>query len=178
MEKPPLQNETQDSVEEYEPMFGVGMFDEPIPDTTGILSSSSESVSRSPVTENRYNENDYRTKGGEFREFASKIKKGDVKNYLRLGNAAWVEKRLERAEEHYKRATEVDPEEPRAWHNLAICSYHLALKRNPENLEGAVKSAYGPLKMAKEKGGLDYKSADDTLAYLASQLGLIEEDSD
>ena len=156
----------------------VGMFDEPIPDTTGILSSGSESISRSPVTNSHYNENNYRTEGGEFREFASKIKKGDVKNYLRLGNAAWIEKRLERAEEHYKRATEVDPEEPRAWHNLAICNYHLALKRNPENLEGAVKSAYGPLKMAKEKGGLDYKSADDTLAYLASQLGLIEEDSD
>lgn len=118
------------------------------------------------------------TEGGEFREFASKIKKGDVKNYLRLGNAAWIEKRLERAEEHYKRATEVDPEEPRAWHNLAICNYHLALKRNPDNLEGAVKSAYGPLKMAKEKGGFNYKSADETLAYLASQLGLIEEDSD
>ena len=101
-----------------------------------------------------------------------------MKNYLRLGNAAWVEKKLERAEEHYKRATEVDPEEPRAWHNLAICNYHLALKRNPDNLEGAVKSAYGPLKMAKEKGGFDYKSADETLAYLASQLGLIEEDSD
>jgi hypothetical protein len=32
--------------------------------------------------------------------------------------------------------------------------------------------------MAKEKGGFDYKSADETLAYLASQLGLIEEDSD
>ena len=23
--------------EKYEPMFGVGMFDEPIPDTTGII---------------------------------------------------------------------------------------------------------------------------------------------
>ncbi len=178
IEKTPLENENRELVEEYEPMFGVGMFDEPIPDTTGILSSGSESVSRSPVTNSHYNENNYRSEGGEFREFASKIKKGDVKNYLRLGNAAWIEKRLERAEEHYKRATEVDPEEPRAWHNLAICNYHLALKRNPENLEGAVKSAYGPLKMAKEKGGLDYKSADDTLAYLASQLGLIEEDAD
>ena len=68
------------------------------------------------------------TEGGEFREFASEVMKGDVKNYLRLGNAAWIEKRLERAEEHYKRATEVDPDEPRAWHNLAICNYHLALK--------------------------------------------------
>jgi tetratricopeptide (TPR) repeat protein len=176
IEKTPLQNENRGSVKEYEPMFGVGMFDEPIPDTTGILSSGSESVS--PTTNSHYNENNHRTEGGEFREFASKVKKGDVKNYLRLGNAAWVEKRLERAEEHYKRATEVDPEEPRAWHNLAICNYHLALKRNPDNLEGAVKSAYGPLKIAKEKGGFNYKSADETLAYLASQLGLIEEDSD
>ena len=62
--------------------------------------------------------------GGEFRKFASEIVKGDVKNYLRLGNLAWGEKRYERAAEHYKRATEIDPEEPRAWHNLAICNYH------------------------------------------------------
>ena len=177
IEEAPIQTENQDTIEEYEPIFSTGMFDEPIPDTTGILSSS-ESVNRSPTTSSYYNENNHRTEGGEFREFASKVIKGDVKNYLRLGNAAWVEKRLERAEEHYKRATEVDPEEPRAWHNLAICNYHLALKRNPDNLEGAVKSAYGPLKMAKEKGGIGYRSADETLAYLASQLGLIEEDSD
>jgi len=174
----PIQTENDGAVEEYEPMFGVGMFDEPIPDTTGILAGNSESVSSSTTTNSYYNNDNNRTEGGEFREFASEVMKGDVKNYLRLGNAAWIEKRLERAEEHYKRATEVDPDEPRAWHNLAICNYHLALKRNPDNIEGAVKSAFGPLKMAKEKGGIEYKSADETLAYLASQLGLIEEDSD
>ena len=32
------------------------------------------------------------SEGGEFKEFASEIVKGDVKNYLRLGNAAWIEK--------------------------------------------------------------------------------------
>ena len=177
-ERTSIQTENDSAVEGYEPMFGVGMFDEPIPDTTGILTGNSESVSNSTTTNSYYSNDNHRTEGGEFREFASEVMKGDVKNYLRLGNAAWIEKRLERAEEHYKRATEVDPEEPRAWHNLAICNYHLALKRNPDNIEGAVKSAFGPLKMAKEKGGIEYKSADETLAYLASQLGLIEEDSD
>jgi hypothetical protein len=176
IERTPIRNEEHGTTEGYEPMFGAGMFDEPIPDTTGILSRSSEGVGHSTSTSSHYNKESYGTEGGEFREFASEVIKGDVKNYLRLGNAAWIEKKLERAEEHYKRATEVDPEEPRAWHNLAICNYHLALKRNPDNIEGAVKSAFGPLKMAKEKGGIDYESADDTLAYLASQLGLIEED--
>ena len=109
---------------------------------------------------------------GEYRAFASEVVKGDVKNYLRLGNSAWIEKRLERAAEHYKRATEIDPEEPRAWHNLAICSYHLALKRNPENIKGAVQSAYASLEMAKEKGGSDYNAPDKTLEYFAAQLGL------
>ena len=176
IESSTIQNEEHGTAEEYEPMFGTGMFDEPIPDTTGILSSSSEGTGHNTATRSYYSKENYGTEGGEFREFASEVIKGDVKNYLRLGNAAWIEKKLERAEEHYKRATEVDPEEPRAWHNLAICNYHLALKRNPDNIEGAVKSAFGPLKMAKEKGGIDYKSADDTLAYLASQLGLVEED--
>ena len=83
----------------------------------------------------------------------------------------WIEKRLERAAEHYKRATEIDPEEPRAWHNLAICNYHLALKRNPENIKGAVQSAYAALEMAKEKGGSDYKAPDKTLEFFALQLG-------
>ncbi len=177
---PIIQEETN---EEYEPMFGVGMFDEPIPDTTGILNREepviehntstnySNQIERTP-TNNYYDDTPKQNTGGEFREFASEIVKGDVKNYLRLGNSAWIEKRLERAAEHYKRATEIDPEEPRAWHNLAICNYHLALKRNPENIKGAVQSAYEPLEMAKEKGGSDYTAPDKTLAYFASQLGL------
>ena len=113
--------------------------------------------------------------GGEFGKFASEVIKSDVKNYLRLGNAAWAEKRLERAEEHYKRATEVDPEEPRAWHNLAICNYHLALIRIPENVKGAVQSAFALLEVAREKGGREYTAPNETLKYFASQLGLIEE---
>ena len=167
--------------EKYEPMFGVGMFDEPIPDTTGILNRE-EAVaekkiydtysSSSPTSNNYYDENIKENIGGEFRKFASEVVKGDVKNYLRLGNLAWSEKRYERAAEHYKRATEIDPDEPRAWHNLAICNYHLALKRNPENIKGAVQCAYTELEMAKKKGGTEYTAPDKTLEYLASQLGL------
>ena len=176
-------NEIQERTEDdYEPMFGVGMFDEPIPDTTGIIARD-EVTSNSHNTEtekntnynNYYNQTSYSNEGGEYKEFASEVVKGDVKNYLRLGNSAWIEKRLERAAEHYKRATEIDPDEPRAWHNLAICNYHLALKRNPENIRGAVQSAYASLEMAKEKGGTEYNAPDKTLAYFASQLGLDEE---
>ena len=98
-----------------------------------------------------------------------------MKNYLRLGNAAWAEKRLERAAEHFRKATEINSEEPRAWHNLAVCNYHLALKRNPDDVEGAVESAFEPLKIANEKGGSEYTSVNKTLAFLASQIG-IEED--
>ena len=163
-------------------MFGVGMFDEPIPDTTGIIARN-ESTNNNYSTEtekttnynNYYSQTSYSNEGGEYREFASEVVKGDVKNYLRLGNSAWIEKRLERAAEHYKRATEIDPDEPRAWHNLAICNYHLALKRNPENIRGAVQSAYASLEMSKEKGGTEYNAPDKTLAYFASQLGLDEE---
>jgi len=177
--------------EETEPMFGFGMFDEPMPDTSGILSESEEnkneyskntisesgiSNTNSPYT-NYYAEKPELSEGGEFKEFASEMVKGDVKNYLRLGNAAWYEKRLERAAEHYKRATEIDSKEPRAWLNLAICNYHVALKRNPEDIEGAVQCAMGPLEMAKEKGGEGYITANKTLAYFASQLGIIEEKS-
>jgi tetratricopeptide (TPR) repeat protein len=184
--------ETTASEEEYEPMFGAGMFDEPIPDTTGILdrnessnykpenasyeperSSYEPSVSNSNTYDSNYSQRTYSSEGGEYKEFASEIVKTDVKNYLRLGNAAWVEKRLERAAEHYKRATEIDSDEPRAWHNLAICSYHLALKRNPENIKGAVQSAYAYLEIAKEKGGKEYTAPDKTITYFATQLDLI-----
>jgi len=191
IETPVIQTPESPNIEEkieneYEPMFGVGMFDEPVPDTTGILAKDeitsepetynqqyTTSTERTPEYDNNYSQtNSSIDTGGEYRAFASEVVKGDVKNYLRLGNSAWIEKRLERAAEHYKRATEIDPEEPRAWHNLAICSYHLALKRNPENIKGAVQSAYASLEMAKEKGGSDYNAPDKTLEYFAAQLGL------
>ena len=174
----------------YEPMFGFGMFDEPSPDTTEILERDDYSVGNTTSEAKKYSNNYTSTykgsrpsyqestenidRGGEYREFAAKVLKGDVKNYLRLGNAAWLEKRLERAAEHFRRATEVNSEEPRAWHNLAVCNYHLALKRNPDDVEGAVASAYEPLKIAKEKGGSEYTSVDKTLAFLASQIGIEE----
>ncbi len=172
---------------EQEPMFGFGMFDEPSPDVTEILEntnySDNESNINSTYQENRSNTPTYYgntgesgDKGGEYREFAAKIVKGDVKNYLRLGNAAWLEKRLERAMEHFLKATEINPDEPRAWHNLAVCNYHLALKRNPDDLESAVESAIGPLEKAKEKGGEHYnKVVDKTLLFLASKLATSEE---
>ena len=69
---------------------------------------------------------------------------------------------------------EINPDEPRAWHNLAVCNYHLALKRNPDDVEGAVESAFGPLEIAKEKGGSEYTSVNKTLAFLASQIGIEE----
>ena len=88
-----------------EPMFGFGMFDEPMPDTSGFLNQSDNETSdfetntrRDEITTNNYSsyyDNESRIKaseGGEFKEFASEIVKGDVKNYLRLGNAAWIEK--------------------------------------------------------------------------------------
>lgn len=180
--------------EESEPMFGFGMFDEPSPDTTEILerenysnnettSSSNDYTANSDTYPSTYQNNtpsyqessDNIDRGGEYREFAAKVLKGDVKNYLRLGNAAWAEKRLERAAEHFRKATEINSDEPRAWHNLAVCNYHLALKRNPDDIEGAVESAFEPLKIAKEKGGSEYTSVNKTLAFLASQIG-IEED--
>jgi tetratricopeptide (TPR) repeat protein len=185
-------NETMNVEEEYEPMFGAGMFDEPIPDTTGILdrnesnnyepekttyktknTSYESTASNTNAYDTNYSQRAYSPEGGEYKEFTSEIVKTDVKNYLRLGNAAWIEKRLERAAEHYKRATEIDPEEPRAWHNLAICSYHLALKRNPENIKGAVQSAYAYLELAKEKGGKEYTAPDKTITYFATQLNLL-----
>jgi hypothetical protein len=171
-------NKTETKEEnQFEPMFGAGMFDEPIPDTTGLLNSrESETDYTGPSTiNNDYFPENSNNEGGEYREFAAEVVKGDVTNYLRLGNAAWLEKKLDRALQHYKRATEIDANEPRAWHNLAICNYHLALKRNPEDIEGAIQCAMGPLEIAKEKGGTDYSSADDTVAYFASQLGIVKE---
>ena len=99
-----MQEKTEDN---YEPMFGVGMFDEPIPDTTGIIardeSPSSNYNNETENATNYYNQTNYPNEGGEYREFASEVVKGDVKNYLRLGNSAWIEKRLERAAEHLVR---------------------------------------------------------------------------
>ena len=192
----PRQEETLISGKEevYEPMFGFGMFDEPSPDTTEILERDDYTSGEKTTTSNDYSTGleDYTSnyqrstpsyedssenidRGGEYREFAAKVLKGDVSNYLRLGNAAWSEKRLERAAEHFRKATKINPEEPRAWHNLAVCNYHLALKRNPDDVERAVESAFGPLEIAKEKGGSEYTSVNKTLAFLASQIG-IEED--
>ena len=186
-------NSLTEEKEKYVPMFGFGMFDEPSPDTTEILERENYSESNSISSSNKYSgtPDSYRRtyqnstssyhgssenidRGGEYREFAAKVLKGDVKNYLRLGNAAWAEKRLERAAEHFRKATEIDSEDPRAWHNLAVCNYHLALKRNPDDLESAVASAYEPLKVAKEKGGNEYTNVDKTLAFLASQIGIEE----
>ena len=184
-----------DESEEYQPMFGFGMFDEPSPDTTEILERDTYKESESSTTSNNYSSNsddytsNYRSntpsyqenyeridEGGEYREFASKVAKGDVANYLRLGNAAWAEKRLERAAEHFRKATEINPEEPRAWHNLAVCNYHLALKRNPDDLDNAVECAIEPLEIAKQKGGKDYNNVvDKTLLFLASKLASSEE---
>ena len=48
-------------------------------------------------------------------------------------------------------------------------------KRNPENIKGAVQSAYASLEVAKKKGGTEYNAPDKTLAYFASQLGLVED---
>ena len=186
---------TSEENDEYEPMFGFGMFDEPSPDTTEILERENYSESETPITSKNYSRNsenyastyqsntplyqesnDNIDKGGEYREFASKVVKGDVANYLRLGNAAWAEKRLERAAEHFRKATDISPDEPRAWHNLAVCNYHLALKRNPDDLDNAVESAIKPLEIAKEKGGKDYNSiVDKTLLFLASKLASSEE---
>ena len=184
------ENTVSEDSDRYEPMFGFGMFDEPSPDTTEILERDEYSDDDTSSETKNYSDNYASTyqstrpsyqdstenidRGGEYREFAAKVLKGDVKNYLRLGNTAWLEKRLERAAEHFRKATEIDPEEPRAWHNLAVCNYHLALKRNPDDVEGAVASAYEPLKVAKEKGGNKYTSVDKTLAFLASQIGIEE----
>jgi len=184
-----VSSEVNNNESENEPMFGFGMFDEPSPDVTGILENDNYNESQtttnfgSNYSETHRNSSPYYQdsnetvdEGGEYREFAAKIVKGDVKNYLRLGNAAWLEKRLERAAEHFRRATEISPEEPRAWHNLAVCNYHLALKRNPDDLENAVESAIKPLEMAKEKGGDGYNIVvDKTLLFLASKLATSEE---
>tara|TARA_B100001250_G_scaffold413461_1_gene447705 strand:- start:515 stop:2032 length:1518 start_codon:yes stop_codon:yes gene_type:complete len=192
---------TSENNEEYEPMFGFGMFDEPSPDMTEILEKEIDNGNNVISDSNNYSntngnyantnesyKNTYQSstpsyqsssenidKGGEYREFASKVAKGDVSNYLRLGNAAWAEKRLERAAEHFRKATEINPDEPRAWHNLAVCNYHLSLKRNPDDVESAVESAFEPLEIAKEKGGREYHSVNKTLAFLASQIGIEEE---
>ena len=109
--------------------------------------------------------------GGEFREFAHEVVRGDVRNYLRLGNVAWEEGRLARALEHYQRATEVEPAEPRAWHNLAVCRYYLTLKSNPDDVEGAVTQAFEPLRAAN-RSDTQYEPALRTLEYFAQLLEL------
>jgi tetratricopeptide (TPR) repeat protein len=102
------------------------------------------------------------------------VVRGDVRNYLRLGNVAWEEGRLARALEHYQRATEVEPAEPRAWHNLAVCRYYLARKSNPDDIEGAVRQAYEPLRSAN-RSDVQYGPALATLEYFAELLKLLED---
>ncbi|MEC9336144.1 MAG: PQQ-binding-like beta-propeller repeat protein, partial [Candidatus Thermoplasmatota archaeon] len=149
-----------------EPMFGFGMFGTPAPDTSELEPATSMSgvATSTPRT----------GEGGEFREFAHEVVQGDVRNYLRLGNVAWKEGRLTRALEHYQRATEVEPAEPRAWHNLAVCRYYLALKSNPDDVDGAVTQAFESLRTAN-RSDTQYEPALKTLEYFAQ---LLELDSD
>ena len=146
-----------------EPMFGFGMFGTPAPDTSGLEPATS--MSGGATSTPRAGE------GGEFREFAHEVVQGDVRNYLRLGNVAWKEGRLARALEHYQRATEVEPAEPRAWHNLAVCRYYLALKSNPDDVDGAVTQAFEPLRTAN-RSDTQYEPALNTLEYFAQLLEL------
>jgi len=149
-----------------EPMFGFGMFGTPAPDTSGLepaTPASGVATATSGTGE-----------GGEFREFAHEVVRGDVRNYLRLGNVAWEEGRLARALEHYQRATEVEPAEPRAWHKLAVCRYYLTLKSNPDDVEEAVTQAFEPLRAAN-RSDTQYEPALRTLEYFAQ---LLELDSD
>ena len=100
--------------------------------------------------------------------------KEDVRNYLRLGNVAWRGGRFARAAEHYERATQVAPDEPRGWHNLAVCHYYLARKSNPDDIEGAVRQAYEPLRSAN-RSDAQYGPALATLEYFAELLKLLED---
>ena len=149
-----------------EPMFGFGMFGTPAPDTSGLEPASLTGGTMTVTPGNG--------EGGEFREFAHEVVRGDVRNYLRLGNIAWEEGRLARALEHYQRATEIEPAEPRGWHNLAVCRYCLALKSNPDDVEGAVTQAFEPLRTAN-RSDTQYGPALKTLEYFAQ---LLELDSD
>ena len=151
---------------EEDNLFGFGMFGNIEPDTSG-LGDYEPSTATPPVTGTA-------DEGGEFREFAAEMVKEDVRNYLRLGNVAWRGGRFARAAEHYERATQVAPDEPRGWHNLAVCRYYLARKSNPDDIEGAVRQAYEPLRSAN-RSDTQYEPALRTLEYFAQ---LLELDSD
>ena len=90
-----------------------------------------------------------------------------MRTYLRLGHACWNEGRLERAKEHYQKATEINPEEPRGWHNLSVCEYYISLKANPNDYEGAIKKSYKTLEKSRMS---DYSQAGKTLKILADIL--------
>ena len=82
---------------ETEPMFNFGIFDGPLPDTTGFENYESSSFSESSSTVNQ----SLTGEGGEFSQFIADVGKEDVRTYLRLGHACGSEGRLERAKEHY-----------------------------------------------------------------------------
>jgi len=151
---------------EEDNLFGFGMFGDIEPDTSG-LGNYEPGTTTPPVTGTA-------GEGGEFREFAAEMVKEDVRNYLRLGNVAWRGGRFARAAEHYERATQVAPDEPRGWHNLAVCRYYLARKSNPDDIEGAVRQAYEPLRSAN-RSDTQYGPALATLEYFAELLKLLED---
>ena len=61
----------EEPTEEFEPMFGMGMFDEPVPDSTGISSNSVSSTSSpNTISSNYQRQTDIASEGGEFGRFA------------------------------------------------------------------------------------------------------------
>ncbi len=104
-----------------------------------------------------------------FREFVNGLKVHDVNTYLVLGKIAFREGRFAQAEAHYKRATEIDPDEPRGWYNLAVCRYRMALAERPEDLKRAISEATEPLQELQRKFP-DYELAELVLKYFHAKL--------
>ena len=145
------------------PVFNFGIFDGPLPDTSGFESYENSDVTESSTTGMQ----SVTEEGGEFSQFIADVGKEDVRTYLRLGHACWNEGRLERAKEHYQKATEINPEEPRGWHNLSVCEYYISLKANPNDYEGAIKKSYKTLEKSRMP---EYSQAGKTLKILADIL--------
>ena len=159
-----------DAEAETEPMFNFGIFDGPLPDTTGFENyKTADFVESTDADPRSLNE-----EGGEFSQFIADVGKEDVRIHLRLGHVAWGEKRLERAKEYYQKATEIEPDEPRGWHNLAVCEYYISLKANPNDYVGAIKNSFKTLEKASKP---EYAQAGKTLKILADILD-IETESD
>lgn len=158
-------NSVNETVKEpdVEPMFNFGIFDGPIPDTTEYESYGDSGISESTTM----GTTTLKEEGGEFSQFIADVGKEDVRTYLRLGHACWNEGRLERAKEHYQKATEINPKEPRGWHNLSVCEYYISLKANPNDYEGAIKKSYKTLEKSRMS---DYSQAGKTLKILADIL--------